>query len=288
MRRSRPSRSASMAAFGYADWSYNGRNVQNPECHGAIGRPPRADAAGAAPARGRRNAGAGAARSRSAPGIGAGAHALPASSCTAPCSSRRPAPPGRCGSACMSRGRVLIVDDEPDMVENCARILKREGYECLTANDGRRALEILESARPDLLLTDLSMPELDGHGAAAPGARGRPGLAGHHDHRVREHRVRGGGREGGRVRLPAQDLLRGSAPGGGGARRTAPELAGGKPQPARAAPGDARARQHHRPQPGHDPGVRAGQEGGALGGQHPGARRVRDGQGADRPRDPRQ
>ena len=62
----------------------------------------------------------------------------------------------------MSRGRVLIVDDEPDMVENCARILKREGYECLTATDGRRALEIVESARPDLLLTDLSMPELDG------------------------------------------------------------------------------------------------------------------------------
>jgi len=62
----------------------------------------------------------------------------------------------------MSRGRILIVDDEPDMVENCARILKREGYECLAANDGRRALEILESARPDLLLTDLKMPELDG------------------------------------------------------------------------------------------------------------------------------
>ena len=62
----------------------------------------------------------------------------------------------------MSRARVLIVDDEPDMVENCARILRREGYECLTANDGRRALEIVESGRPDLLLTDLKMPELDG------------------------------------------------------------------------------------------------------------------------------
>jgi len=62
----------------------------------------------------------------------------------------------------MSRARILIVDDEPDMVENCARILKREGYECLTANDGRRALEILESTQPDLLLTDLKMPGLDG------------------------------------------------------------------------------------------------------------------------------
>ncbi len=62
----------------------------------------------------------------------------------------------------MSRGRVLIVDDEPDMVENCVRILGRAGYECLTANDGRVALARLESERPDLLLTDLKMPELDG------------------------------------------------------------------------------------------------------------------------------
>jgi DNA-binding NtrC family response regulator len=62
----------------------------------------------------------------------------------------------------MSQARILIVDDEPDMVENCARILKREGYECLTAHDGRAALDLLESARPDVLLTDLKMPELDG------------------------------------------------------------------------------------------------------------------------------
>ena len=62
----------------------------------------------------------------------------------------------------MSQARILIVDDEPDMVENCARILKREGYECLRAHDGRSALDILESARPDVLLTDLKMPELDG------------------------------------------------------------------------------------------------------------------------------
>ena len=62
----------------------------------------------------------------------------------------------------MSRVRILIADDEPDMVENCARILGRAGYECLTASDGRRALALLESERPDLLLTDLKMPELDG------------------------------------------------------------------------------------------------------------------------------
>ncbi len=62
----------------------------------------------------------------------------------------------------MNRARVLIVDDEPDMVENCARILGRAGYECLTASDPRRGLTMLETERPDLLLTDLKMPEVDG------------------------------------------------------------------------------------------------------------------------------
>jgi DNA-binding NtrC family response regulator len=62
----------------------------------------------------------------------------------------------------VSRARVLVVDDEPDMVENCARILQRGGYEVLTATDPRRGLVMLESGRPDLLLTDLKMPEIDG------------------------------------------------------------------------------------------------------------------------------
>jgi len=62
----------------------------------------------------------------------------------------------------VSEPRVLIVDDEPDMVENCARILRRAGHRCLTATDPHRALSLLESERPDLLLTDLKMPEVDG------------------------------------------------------------------------------------------------------------------------------
>jgi DNA-binding NtrC family response regulator len=62
----------------------------------------------------------------------------------------------------VSDGRVLIVDDEPDMVENCARILGPAGYSCLTTTDSREAAALLESERPDLLLTDLKMPGLDG------------------------------------------------------------------------------------------------------------------------------
>jgi DNA-binding NtrC family response regulator len=58
--------------------------------------------------------------------------------------------------------RILIVDDEPDMVDNCARILRRAGHRCLTATDPHRALALLESEGPDLLLTDLKMPEIDG------------------------------------------------------------------------------------------------------------------------------
>jgi DNA-binding NtrC family response regulator len=62
----------------------------------------------------------------------------------------------------VSDATVLIVDDEPDMVENCARILRRAGYRCLTATDPYRALALLESDAPDLLLTDLKMAGMDG------------------------------------------------------------------------------------------------------------------------------
>jgi DNA-binding NtrC family response regulator len=62
----------------------------------------------------------------------------------------------------MSAGRVLIVDDELDMLENCSRILSRQGYVCATAADGGAALAMLERDRPDVLLTDLKMPVMDG------------------------------------------------------------------------------------------------------------------------------
>ena len=62
----------------------------------------------------------------------------------------------------MSVTRVVIVDDEPDMVENCARILGRVGYQCLTTTEPARALAVIEEERPDLLITDLKMPGMDG------------------------------------------------------------------------------------------------------------------------------
>ncbi|MBV8136228.1 MAG: sigma-54-dependent Fis family transcriptional regulator [Deltaproteobacteria bacterium] len=62
----------------------------------------------------------------------------------------------------MAADRILIVDDEPEMIENCRRVLASTGYQCFSTTDSREALRMLERDRPDLLLTDLRMPEMDG------------------------------------------------------------------------------------------------------------------------------
>jgi CheY-like chemotaxis protein len=66
------------------------------------------------------------------------------------------------GSGADGGRTVLIVDDDPDMTETCARILRSNGHECLTAAGGREALDLLRSRRLDLILADLRMPEMDG------------------------------------------------------------------------------------------------------------------------------
>ena len=52
------------------------------------------------------------------------------------------------------RWRILVVDDEPDMLENVARILRRSSHQCITAASGQEALALVERERPDLILTD--------------------------------------------------------------------------------------------------------------------------------------
>lgn len=59
-------------------------------------------------------------------------------------------------------GKVLIVDDEQDALDNCRRILSRVPYDCLTECNPVRALEVIQRERPGLILTDLRMPGLDG------------------------------------------------------------------------------------------------------------------------------
>ena len=58
--------------------------------------------------------------------------------------------------------KILVIDDELEMLENCARILKRLGYECLTCNNSLIALDLIKEKEPDLILTDLKMPNKDG------------------------------------------------------------------------------------------------------------------------------
>jgi len=58
--------------------------------------------------------------------------------------------------------KILVVDDEADMLETCARILRRSGYTCLTTVSGQEAVALLQREHPDLVLTDLRMPSLDG------------------------------------------------------------------------------------------------------------------------------
>jgi DNA-binding response OmpR family regulator len=62
----------------------------------------------------------------------------------------------------MSRGRILVVDDEDDIRGLVGELLERAGYEVETAPDGRAALRALFGARPDLVILDVNMPGLDG------------------------------------------------------------------------------------------------------------------------------
>jgi CheY-like chemotaxis protein len=58
--------------------------------------------------------------------------------------------------------RVLLVEDAPFLRYAFGRLLRLHGYEVMEANDGREALDCLDRFRPDLVLTDLMMPVMDG------------------------------------------------------------------------------------------------------------------------------
>ena len=62
----------------------------------------------------------------------------------------------------MERARVLIIDDEPAMLENCERLLTREGYACVTLGEPLRFREVARDVEPDVIITDLRMPGADG------------------------------------------------------------------------------------------------------------------------------
>ncbi len=57
---------------------------------------------------------------------------------------------------------VLLVEDERALRKVMELVLQGEGYDAMTANNGREALALLEQARPDLIISDYVMPEMDG------------------------------------------------------------------------------------------------------------------------------
>ncbi|HEX7079299.1 MAG TPA: response regulator [Candidatus Eisenbacteria bacterium] len=63
----------------------------------------------------------------------------------------------------MSKGKILVVDDEIYIVHILDFSLGMEGYEVVTALDGEQALEKLKTEKPDLIVLDIMMPKLDGY-----------------------------------------------------------------------------------------------------------------------------
>lgn len=63
--------------------------------------------------------------------------------------------------------RILVVDDEPDVLKLLHLILERAGFEVTLAADGEQALRCLAEERYDLVLCDVLMPGLDGYGVLA-------------------------------------------------------------------------------------------------------------------------
>ncbi len=62
----------------------------------------------------------------------------------------------------METGHILIVDDEPEMLVNCRRLLAREGHICTTLDTPTEFLQVLRESHPDVVLCDLRMPGADG------------------------------------------------------------------------------------------------------------------------------
>lgn len=60
--------------------------------------------------------------------------------------------------------KILVVDDNRDLRELAEAILKMQGYQVLTAEDGKKALVVFENEHVDLIVSDIAMPEMDGFG----------------------------------------------------------------------------------------------------------------------------
>lgn len=60
--------------------------------------------------------------------------------------------------------RILVIEDEPEMRRNISALLRFHDYEPIEAENGRKGLELARKDKPDLVLCDVMMPQLDGYG----------------------------------------------------------------------------------------------------------------------------
>lgn len=66
------------------------------------------------------------------------------------------------GGPGVTQPRILLVDDDPNLLVLLADQLRNDGYDIVTARDGREALRLLKGGWPDLLIIDMMMPRMDG------------------------------------------------------------------------------------------------------------------------------
>ncbi len=59
--------------------------------------------------------------------------------------------------------KILVVDDDPKIITLSKFILEKNGYEVLTSNGGKKAIEMAKNEKPDLIILDIMMPEMDGY-----------------------------------------------------------------------------------------------------------------------------
>lgn len=62
----------------------------------------------------------------------------------------------------MSSGKILVVDDDPEVRMATRDFLSSKGYEVVVAEGGREALRLLDASPPDVVLLDVAMPDMDG------------------------------------------------------------------------------------------------------------------------------
>lgn len=58
--------------------------------------------------------------------------------------------------------KILVVEDEEDILVEISFILKKKGYSVIKAVDGRQALALVKKEKPDMIILDLFLPEMDG------------------------------------------------------------------------------------------------------------------------------